>query len=83
MNTTKFCLLSKPPFQSSDIDTNVSFISSMRIISRPNGPYCPGPFVCTGGPKAGYALMESQLTIFLRIDVSDVAHVDAPESKIT
>ena len=34
-------------------------------------------------PKAGYALMESHLTIFLRIDISDVAHVDAPESKIT
>ena len=58
--------------QSSDIDTNVSFISSMRIMSRPNGPYCPSPLVCTGGPKAGYALMQSQLTIFLRIDVSDV-----------
>jgi hypothetical protein len=60
----------------------VSFIPGINIISRPRGPYLPDAWEVTGGPKAGVALTPLPYMILSMREASEVAHVEAPESKI-
>ena len=46
-----------PPLHSWEIEINVSFIPSISIMSRPNGPYSPVALDSMAGPKAGVALI--------------------------
>ena len=55
VNITTFCDPDSPPLQSWEIEINVSFIPSISIMSRPNGPYSPVAFDSMTGPKAGVA----------------------------
>ena len=51
-------------------------------MSKSKGPYVPDADQVIGGPKAGVALTPSPWVMSLIIDTSEVAHVEAPESKI-
>ena len=51
-------------------------------MSKPRGPYLPDAWEVTGGPKAGVALTPLPYTISSINEASDVAQVEAPESKI-